>query len=410
MPTRKTKPGTHPVPCATTVARLHSHRDRLVSTLLGRIDQEHSWYRALSAKDRSWVGLVAQASISAFIDWCDNPAASAGSSTDIFAVAPRELTKTVSLQQTLQLLRCGVDVIEAAAEVISAPGKADELHQAVLHYSREFAFATAEVYARAAEERGSWDTRLEALVLDALMRGRIGPSLRSRLAALGWTAEGPVLSLVAGLAAPMDQAAVGELRHHIRRLTPHFLVGFHADRCLVVMGGLPKGSDAVTHLIPHLPDGPIVVGPRAADLDQVPQSLGAASAGLDAYPAWPQAPRPVEADELLPERAMLADPLAIAALRELYLKMQASGRDAAITFAAYTATGRSLEGAGRQLYVHPNTVRYRMGKVAEATGWDPSDPREGYVLQHALAYGRLAEAGREVPPSQVDLSQPHPAA
>ena len=41
------------------------------------------------------------------------------------------------------------------------------------------------------------------------------------------------------------------------------------------------------------------------------------------------------------------------------------------------------------LYVHPNTVRYRLRKVAEVTGWDPLDPREGYVLQTALALGRL---------------------
>jgi DNA-binding PucR family transcriptional regulator len=41
------------------------------------------------------------------------------------------------------------------------------------------------------------------------------------------------------------------------------------------------------------------------------------------------------------------------------------------------------------LYVHPNTVRYRLRKVAEVTGWDPLDAREAYVLQTALALGRL---------------------
>ncbi|MDR2347467.1 MAG: helix-turn-helix domain-containing protein, partial [Bifidobacteriaceae bacterium] len=45
--------------------------------------------------------------------------------------------------------------------------------------------------------------------------------------------------------------------------------------------------------------------------------------------------------------------------------------------------------AARELFVHPNTVRYRLNKITEACGWDPSDPREAYVLQHALAVGRL---------------------
>ena len=33
--------------------------------------------------------------------------------------------------------------------------------------------------------------------------------------------------------------------------------------------------------------------------------------------------------------------------------------------------------------MHPNTVRYRLRRVSEVTGWDPLDPREAYVLQTA---------------------------
>jgi len=382
------------VPCATTVTRLHSHRDRLVTTLLKRIDTDFSWYRELSAEDRSWVGLVAQASIGAFIDWCVNAKATAQSSVDIFAVAPRELTKTVSLQQTLQLLRTGVDVIEAESEVISAPGRAEELQFAVLRYSREFAFATAEVYARAAEERGSWDARLEALVVDALVRGQIGSSLRSRLAALGWAGDGPIVTVVVGLEAPWGQRAGAELRHHVRRAVPDFLVGFHSDRCLLVLGGAPP--DAVTRLVPHLGSGPIVVGPEVPGLEQAPASLRAASAGLDALAAWPQAPRPVLADDLLPERALLGDPLAKTTLAQINQMIEDSGKDAALTLSTYLSTGRSLEGAARELFVHPNTVRYRLGKITKLTGWDPTDPRESFILQHALACGRLQSTESEL--------------
>ena len=62
------------------------------------------------------------------------------------------------------------------------------------------------------------------------------------------------------------------------------------------------------------------------------------------------------------------------------------------TLSAYLGNGRSLEAAARDLYVHPNTVRYRLRKVAEITGWDPLDARESFVLQVALAVGRLAAA------------------
>ena len=59
------------------------------------------------------------------------------------------------------------------------------------------------------------------------------------------------------------------------------------------------------------------------------------------------------------------------------------------TLAAHVEHGRSLEAAARVLYVHPNTVRYRLRKVAEVTGWDPLDARESFVLAIALAVGRL---------------------
>ncbi|MDR1118355.1 MAG: helix-turn-helix domain-containing protein [Bifidobacteriaceae bacterium] len=64
------------------------------------------------------------------------------------------------------------------------------------------------------------------------------------------------------------------------------------------------------------------------------------------------------------------------------------------TLAVYLELGRSLEGSARQLFVHPNTVRYRLGKITDTCGWDPTSPREAYVLQHALAVGRLPQRAR----------------
>ena len=62
------------------------------------------------------------------------------------------------------------------------------------------------------------------------------------------------------------------------------------------------------------------------------------------------------------------------------------------TVDAYGALGHSLEGTARELFVHANTVRYRLKRVAEVTGWDPLVPRDAYVLQTAITLGRLAGA------------------
>jgi len=50
--------------------------------------------------------------------------------------------------------------------------------------------------------------------------------------------------------------------------------------------------------------------------------------------------------------------------------------------------------------VHANTVRYRLRRVAQLTGFAPTDPRGAFALRVALTLGRLdAAAGRANPES-----------
>ena len=53
--------------------------------------------------------------------------------------------------------------------------------------------------------------------------------------------------------------------------------------------------------------------------------------------------------------------------------------------------GGSIEASARALFVHPNTVRYRLKRITEVTTYSPTDPREGYVLRLALTLGRLRD-------------------
>ncbi|MEI2821600.1 MAG: helix-turn-helix domain-containing protein [Marmoricola sp.] len=43
----------------------------------------------------------------------------------------------------------------------------------------------------------------------------------------------------------------------------------------------------------------------------------------------------------------------------------------------------------RSLFVHANTVRYRLKRVLEITGLQPLDARDAYILRVALTCGRL---------------------
>src|SRR5690554_6731846 len=182
----------------------------LSSAALRRVDSELAWYRELPAEERSWMGLVVQAAITSFVSWYAQPTGAPTGVSDIFASAPPELTRTISLQHTLQLVRVIVDVVETHSDHLAVPGGERDLREAVLRYSREVAFSAAEVYARAAEVRGAWDARLEALVVDALMRGESDDSLRSRVAALGWGGHGSALVMVGTTENKLDDVKAAE--------------------------------------------------------------------------------------------------------------------------------------------------------------------------------------------------------
>lgn len=373
--------------------RVERSAGALSTAAIRRMESAHGWYRDLSAEDRSWVGLVAQAGIAAFIHWYRAPSKAPPVTADIFGTAPRELTRSITLAQTLDLVRSVVDVVEERVGELAAPGDEPNLREAVLRYSREIAFSAAQVYAEAAEARGAWDARLEALVVDAVLRGEADDALHSRASALGWGAVENV-AVVAGTAPRGDEATVVDAMHRAARHRGiEALAAVQGGRLVSILGGLADPMSAAQDVCGQFGPGPVVLGPSVPHLFAAGRSARAALSGLAAARAWPDAPRPVRADELLPERVLAGDVPARAMLVDrIYRPLHAVGAPMFDTASAYLDGGGGLESTARMLFVHPNTVRYRLGRIAEITGYDLTAPREAYCVRLALALGRLAEA------------------
>ena len=143
------------------------------------------------------------------------------------------------------------------------------LVEGVLRFGRGIAFAAATAYAVAAEARGTWDARLEALVVDAVVRGplpddvgRAGDddALVSRAAALGWDPALPARVVVGAAPDPASAAErLAELRRHGVRTRSPVLA-----RCRAPAGRRPgRGRKRPTR--PTTRDRasvrPVVVGP-----------------------------------------------------------------------------------------------------------------------------------------------------
>jgi DNA-binding PucR family transcriptional regulator len=399
-PTRSRPPG--PRVNAETVRRIERATGALGTAAIAAMDKRLPWFRNMSAENRSWLGLVAQAGIAAFLDWIRHPERNRPALTEVFGTAPRELARAVSLQHAVEMVRVIIDAVEAQVNELAAPGDEAELREAVLTYAREIAFSAALVYARTAEARGAWDARLEALVVDSLVRGEAEDSLHSWASALNWSSS-PVTVVVGtigeedgpgehkGNAASAAEPLIEELRAQARRARLDLLAGVLGNRLILVVGGSDDPIAAAERFAGRFGPGPVIAGPLVRDLRSASVSARAALAALRAAPAWPDAPRPAGADDLLPERALDGDPDARAVLiGDVYEPLLGGGHALLDTLTTYLEQGSSLEATARLLFVHPNTVRYRLRRVAELTDYTPSAGRDGLTLWVAVALGRLA--------------------
>lgn len=357
-----------------------------------RMEREHQWYRELSAEDRSWVSLVAQAGINAFLAWFRRRDASAPVTADIFGTAPRELAHTITLRQTLDLVRTTIDAVEDEATRLAPPGEERALREAILRYSREVAFAAAQIYAAAAESRGAWDARLESLVVHAVVRGEADDTLQSRAAELGWTNVAQVAVVVGGVP-PGGRGGLSEsLRETAARHGVEALSAVQGNRLICIVGHVGDALEAAAQLSQHFAPGPIVVGPTVPHLFAAGRSARAALSGLEAAGAWPEVPRPVATDDLLAERALLGEaPARRMLVDRVYRPLRDSGPGLLETAGAFLDSGCGLEATGRLLFVHANTVRYRLRKIEQLVDLDLAVPRDAWIARVALALGRLSE-------------------
>jgi DNA-binding PucR family transcriptional regulator len=158
----------------------------------------------------------------------------------------------------------------------------------------------------------------------------------------------------------------------------------------IVSGQLSPTDKFLGDLLNAFSDGPVVIGPTAPMLTAAYHSASEAISGMNAVAGWRGAPRPVLARELLPERALMGDASAIVALHtDVMGPLADAGPTLVETLDAFLDSGGAIEACARKLFVHPNTVRYRLKRITDFTGRDPTQPRDAYVLRVASTVGQL---------------------
>lgn len=410
-PNRQTR---DPLP-DTLLKRVKQFSGRLSTEAVGSMQDRLPFFADLDAAQRAGVQMLVQTAVVNFLEWLQDPESDIRFSLDAFQVIPQDLARRLTLRQTVDMVRVAMEFFE---QWLPALARNDRqlvtLTEAVLRYGRELGFAAASVYASAAESRGAWDTRLEALVVDAVVRGDTGPDMLSRAATLNWDATAPATVLVGTPPGDQGVSVVGAAHTIAARHGRAALAVVQGSRLVMVvsesLSEAAQVSAFVTDLLSEVfSDGPVVIGPTTHTLGAAHASAVEALAGMEAVIGWRGAPRPVHAAELLPERALLGDRGAVDALNEyLVLPLAAAGSALADTLDAYLDSGGAVETCARQLFVHPNTVRYRLKRIGEVTGRDPLNARDAYVLRIAATLGRLTRTRNESTSSASDAtSAPH---
>lgn len=377
------------------VDSLRRAQNAIIEHSLDRISAEHPWYRTLPEASRRQIDAVARLGVTMFVDSVETPRDDVVPNR-IFSVAPAALMGTITLGQTLGLVRTVLDVvIEEAPQAVPAEDH-DTVTILALTFGRDVGFAAAEVYARAAEARGAWDARLESVAVDSMLHDSPEDAV-TRAGTAGWVGQGPVVALVARAA--LDAMGASRLRHECRQLSSDCLVSARGDSVIIVLGAAEEAGSSgaperalgrAAQTIASMIEGVVVIGPVVPGIDQAGRSLRSALAGLRARPGWPDAPNPVHADDLLPERLLDGDELAAEQITALVgAPLHSMGEPFEETVATYLSLGGSLEATARALFVHANTVRYRLGRVSEQVGWDATDARDGLMLHMAIIVGRL---------------------
>lgn len=370
------------------VQRFRAISSQMNTAVIAELDDRHPWFKELDADSRSWISMVARSGIDGFATWL------AGEDFDpesIFEVAPRLMARRISLRQTVDLVRTTTDVVEDQAAHLLPRSDRASLQVQILQYTREVAFAAASIYAKAAESRGAWDSRIEASVIDAVVRADTDESVLSRASTIGWNTESRVTVAIAGARPDLDVEA---LRRAASKLELDMLAAVQGERLICLFGGAGVTTPVVTvkvieQLHSHFTGDPVVVGPIVESLAEASISAREAASGFRAARAWPEGPGTMMASDLLPERSLDGDEQARKTLGvDLYglLAKHPELLDTTVTFLDH---GSSMEATARAMFVHPNTVRYRLKRITEITGYTPTNAREAYILRMAISLGRL---------------------
>src|SRR6202012_589712 len=239
--------------------RLKQHSGRLSTEAVTAMQDRLPFFAELEASQRASVALVVQTAGVNFVEWMTDPDSDVNYTARSFELMPQDLTRRIALRHSVEMVRFTMEFFE---EVVPLLARSDEqltaLMIGILKYSRDLAFSAATAYADAAEARGSWDSRMEASVVDAVVRGDTGPELLSRAAALNWGTTAPATVVVGPPPPGREDRPSQDVRDIAARHGRAALIDVHGTYLVAIVSGqLTQTEKVFGDLLGAFSDGPV---------------------------------------------------------------------------------------------------------------------------------------------------------
>jgi hypothetical protein len=333
--------------------------------------------------------------------------------------ASRRAREGVPLSALLAAYRTGAQIAWAEARVIIGDDHERlaaglDFATAVMNWIDEASGAAAQAYLSEYERLASDRETSRRDFLDGVLGGELTTEeILARGEALGLEIAVPYgVAIIAFAEHGSDEALLRNGQHRLRAMAAELP---NADRSLVVTRGdemvliFPAEGETdgmashLTSFIERAGAGLGVglssgLGRARESITELSGSYREASIALAAARAGSSTPLAVYG-EVLMEELILRERGVARRLAQTILEPLDQHPDLLSTLVAYMVHGPSLPAVAKGLYLHPNTVAYRLARVKELTGRDPKTPAGVAELFLALRASQLV-GGRDAGPSE----------
>jgi hypothetical protein len=403
---------------ARVLAKLDRHCERLVERMVAAIVDEIPHYRAhpdpLLLAD---LAAHVRANIVTFIRVTEQERPPTSDELAFVAdMVERRVAQGVPMDHVLHAFRIGQRVLwerimSEAREVGAGPEAALSLALPAMRYADVAASEFTACYVRLEEELRASADRASAEVVDALSEGRWPPERAVAAIEPPFPVDASQRYLVAVVAA-VSQQRIDELRRQlvlacssaplvgaVARVTGAELAVVAAVRPDAGTGVAARLAATARDLCERLtPQARIGIGGRADGVADVPAARREATAA--ARQAGAGGTVVVEELTVVERAALITSTLANPARLvpdaiEAFVTADLE-RDGTLvaTATAYVESDLNTRRTAERLYVHRNTIRYRLGRIAQLAGVDTSSPRELFELAAAIRILTAARAAQ----------------